>query len=284
MHLGQFSAWITVDDGPLSEYALEHSADGMEATCWIVSENEKKFCIVANDTEPSPQRMVYARMAVDDIKCGCRHLKVETGSHIATTKRDSVSTSENARRPLTFGKQILTDDDAYLDAAISPELGTIKVTLDLVKLCQKMGKQKNWTKPEAPLSIVHERSKKAIGHSVQFGPEFYANNSGERNHSKKIKTLATFIFKYHPIELLRARGIVPPEVREERAAAPADVLDLTMDVDEEDAEEAEIKKLETRLNELKNKRKQVKRKPSDGKKEIKNEGLRFIPREVIDLT
>ncbi|KAJ6561712.1 hypothetical protein B0H19DRAFT_1142389 [Mycena capillaripes] len=244
MHLGQFSAWITVDDGPLSEYALEHSADGMEATCWIASENEKNFCVVANDTDASPQRTVSARMAVDGIKCGGQHLKVKTGSHIGTTKRDSVSTSVNTCRPLTFGKQVLTDDDAYLNTAISPELGTIKVTLDLVKPRHRTAKRRNWTNRQEPLSILHEQSKKAMGHSVQFGPEFYANNSYQLNRSKTIKTLATFIFKYRPIELLRAQGIAPPEVRKVRAAAPTDVLDLTMDVDEEDAKETEIKKLE----------------------------------------
>jgi hypothetical protein len=35
MQLGQFSAVITVDGLPLSEYAVEYSADGKEVTCWI---------------------------------------------------------------------------------------------------------------------------------------------------------------------------------------------------------------------------------------------------------
>lgn len=102
-------------------------------------------------------------------------------------------------------------------------------------------------------------------------------------------------------ELLRAQGIAPPVVRKERAVTPTDVVDLTMDLDE-DTDESEIKKLEValtcgahfcylivtqmRLNALKNKnkRKQVKREPSDVKKEIKSEEPIFRPGEVIDLT
>jgi hypothetical protein len=41
MQLGQFSAVITVEGAPVSEYGVEYSADGLEATCWIASENDK---------------------------------------------------------------------------------------------------------------------------------------------------------------------------------------------------------------------------------------------------
>ncbi|KAJ7882295.1 hypothetical protein B0H13DRAFT_2048339 [Mycena leptocephala] len=287
MQLGQFSAVITVDGLPLSEYAVEYSADGTEATCWIASENDKRFCVKLKDTDTSPRRTISGRISVDGIKCGGQHLAARAGHRVATSSRDSVSTSANTRRPLTFGKQVLTDDDAYLNAAISPELGTIKAVCDLVRPRHGRGTtRRNWHRPQETHGIMHERSKKAMGHSVQFGPEFHRQNLPFQKASQTIRTLATFTFKYRPIELLRAEGIAPPAPRAQRAATPTDVVDLSMDVDEDDGDDAEIRKLETRLNALKkkNKGKQVKRESSNIKKEIKSEEPIFRPGEVIDLT
>ncbi|KAF7337066.1 hypothetical protein MVEN_02143800 [Mycena venus] len=284
MQLGQFSAVITVEEDPLPEYAVEYSADGMEATCWIASENDKEFCIKMTDTDTSPNRTISGRVSVDGTKCGGRHLSLKPGSNVCTADRDSISTSANTRRLLTFGKQILTDDDEYLHTAISPDLGTIKVVFNLVKPRARARSKTSYLRPEA--KILHERSKKAMGHSVQFGPEFYHQNRFSAGKSKTIKSLATLVFRYRPLELLRAEGIAPPAVRPARAAIPdpTDVVDLTMDVDD-DNDEVEMKQLEMRLNALKNKnnkKKQVKREPSDVK-EIKSE-LTFTPGEVIDLT
>jgi hypothetical protein len=43
MQLGKLSAVITVEGVPVSEYAVEYSVDGLEATCWIASQNDKVF-------------------------------------------------------------------------------------------------------------------------------------------------------------------------------------------------------------------------------------------------
>ncbi|KAJ7340702.1 hypothetical protein DFH08DRAFT_244212 [Mycena albidolilacea] len=242
------------------------------------------------NTDASPKVTVSGRIAVDGMKCGGMHLSGARGSKISRASRDSVSTSANTRRPLTFGKQILNDDDEYLSTAISPELGTIKVVYSLVKPTGHKQKITKWNAKYEP-TILHERSKKAIGHSVQFGPEYHKQNRA-RKASPTIKTLATLVFRYRPLELLRAEGIAPPAERaapQERAATPSDVLDLTMDVDDEpeDPEEAQIKKLQLQLDALKKKKgKQVKREHSDVKmkKEVKTEGPIFAPGEVIDLT
>ncbi|KAJ7340710.1 hypothetical protein DFH08DRAFT_875083 [Mycena albidolilacea] len=290
MQLGQFSAVITVEGAPVSEYAVEYSADGLEATCWIASENDKNFRIEMKNTDASHQCSVSGRTSVDGIDCGGRllfHRDGARGSKSTTGFRDSVATSANTRRPLAFSRQILTDDDEYLNTPISPDLGTIKVVFRLVKL-HAGGEARKVEKYEP--RILHERSKKAIGHSVQFGPE-YRIHVHEKRRTTVIRTLATLVFRYRPLELLRAEGIAPPAERaapQERAATPSDVLDLTTDVDDEteDPEEAQIKKLQLQLDTLKKKGKQVKREHSDVKmkKEVKTEGPIFAPGEVIDLT
>ncbi|KAJ7883957.1 hypothetical protein B0H13DRAFT_2343907 [Mycena leptocephala] len=192
-------------------------------------------------------------------------LVARAGHRVGTCSRDSVSTSANTRRPLTFGKQVLTDDDAYLNAAISPELGTIKAVCDLVRPRHGRGTaRRNWHRSQETHGIMHERSKKAMGHSVWIRipstePSFPESITNHRN----------------PRDL---HFQVSPNWY--RAATPTDV------VDEDDGDDAEIRKLETRLSALKkkNKGKQVKRESSNVKKEIKSEEPIFRPGEVIDLT
>ncbi|KAJ7483537.1 hypothetical protein FB451DRAFT_107859 [Mycena latifolia] len=280
MHLGQFSAYVSVDDVKLSEYTVETSADGTQATCWIPSENGKEFRVKFQNRDARANCLISGRVHVDGMRCGGTHLEIRHGGHTSAASLTSVYTSTHTRRPLTFGKQALTDDDAYLNAAISPDFGTIKVVLAHVKpLIEKPGKMQQAFEPQ----ILHERSKKSIGHTIQFGPAFHSRNRLKKSGGL-IKELVTFIFKYRPIELLRAEGIAPPAPREERAVTPVDVLDLTMDVDTDDDADAEIKKLEARLGLLKDRKKGVKRESGEVKKEIKSEEPIFKPGEVIDLT
>ncbi|KAJ7015824.1 hypothetical protein C8F04DRAFT_1364360 [Mycena alexandri] len=199
---------------------------------------------------------------------------------------DEARLRKDLARTLTWPYLAKETTTAYLNTAISPDLGTIKVDFCLVQVSRKKTDRKWYVRHEP--RILHERSKKGMGHSIQFGPEFHRqNNPSKMTASHTIQSMARFNFKYRPIELLRAEGIAPLAPREERAATPPNVVDLSMEVDEDDAEEAEIKKLEMKLEALKNKRqpKQVKREASfEVKKEIKREGPIFLPGEVIDLT
>ncbi|KAJ7759402.1 hypothetical protein DFH07DRAFT_741148 [Mycena maculata] len=279
MQLGQFSASVSVDGAELSEYAVEYSADGKEATCWIPSENDKASC---SHNQASVFRQISGVLTVDGIHCEGKTMKIRrTNPTFSKAARDSVATSATKRRPLLFSKQALTDDDEYLNTAISPHLGTIRVKIRHVRRDTRgptIQAAKNYQ-----TQILHERSKKAIGHSVKFGAEYEARLNRKIN-THLVQELVTFVFKYRPIELLRAQGIAPPAAREERAVSPTNVLDLTMDVDEDD-DAAEIRKLQERLETLQNKNKRVKREPSNAvKKEVKREEPIFKPGEVIDLT
>ncbi|KAJ7486393.1 hypothetical protein B0H11DRAFT_1913674 [Mycena galericulata] len=285
MQLGQFSASVSVGGAALTEYAVEHSADGTEATCWIASENDKQFCVDWTDNQASASRTITGRLTLDGIFCGGQLMEIQRSNPtFSTAFRSSVVVSELTRRPLLFSKQALTDDDEYLNASISPHLGTIRLRIIHVRITgHSPPGPLDQVKCETP--ILHEKSKKAVGHSVQFGAEYQTNSLNTVTKTCLVKELVTFVFKYRPIELLQAEGIAPPPVREKRAVSPTDVLDLTLDVDEDDEDEAKIKKLEAELGALKNKRKKVKREPSDVvKKEIKSEAPIFKPGEVIDLT
>ncbi|THU80720.1 hypothetical protein K435DRAFT_785330, partial [Dendrothele bispora CBS 962.96] len=109
------------------------------------------------------------------------------------------------------------------------------------------------------------------------------------------------IFRYRPIDILRANGLVPPaaqhpaepQVGEKRPALPEDAIDLTMSDNETDRnDEKEVAALGARLTIIRNKRRrmQVKSEPGvktePGSASIKKEKKRgqvAQSSDVIDL-
>ncbi|KAI0664067.1 hypothetical protein C8Q70DRAFT_930135 [Cubamyces menziesii] len=83
---------------------------------------------------------------------------------------------------------------------------------------------KPYTPPKvAEIGVVHEKSKKAGVHAVSFGEPVKA--AGTRLYTtigEEKAPFATFIFRYRPLELLRANGITPlpprPEGRKKRSS------------------------------------------------------------------
>ncbi|KAJ7500214.1 hypothetical protein B0H11DRAFT_1996658, partial [Mycena galericulata] len=209
-----------------------------------------QFCVDWTDNQASASRTITGRLTLDGIFCGGQLMEIQRGNPtFSTAFRSSVVVSELTRRPLLFSKQALTDDDEYLNASISPHLGTIRLRIIHVRITgHSPPGPLDQVKCETP--ILHEKSKKAVGHSVQFGAEYQTNSLNTVTKTCLVKELVTFVFKYRPIELLQAEGIAPPPVREKRAVSPTDVLDLTLDVDEDDEDEAKIKKLEVNANVL----------------------------------
>ncbi|KAJ7759325.1 hypothetical protein DFH07DRAFT_940100 [Mycena maculata] len=281
--LGRFSCWVEVDGVKVSEYSPEYSADRKEATCWIPSEVNKKFSIHWTDSKADRTRKIYGFVRIDGIDCGGRELIFAKtgGKWIGTGHRDSVSTSPTTRRPFIFGRQEITDDDNFLNAPISLDLGTIQLAFEDV-VCYK-------THPtlrqfvSLPPRKLHEQSKKAMGHSVQFGRETrtwspYQSTTTE-TVCDTVERLAKFTFKYRPLDLLKANGIAPvdrPRL-EKRAAA----VEVVPDEDEE-AIASKIKALQDQLAAVQNKKQRLL--PGRIKKEIKAETSIFLPGEVIDLT
>ncbi|KAJ7222919.1 hypothetical protein C8J57DRAFT_1391813 [Mycena rebaudengoi] len=294
MKLGQFSASVTVGGVELSEYAPEYSADGpMEATCWIASESDKQFSVKWKDEQASKPCLIAGYLTVDGIAWQAHETlpvkgRARNGNRVSVDHRDM---SETTRRALVFAKQALTDDDAYLNTSISPHLGSIGLELWETERVLTGKRQYTWAGPALEPQILHERSKKAIGHSIQFAAEFNkhntSNNTSRNYKTKRVRLLATFIFKYRPIDLLRAEGIAPSEARvgDKRPASPPEILDLTL-VNENNVNESNSFKYFplnlSRFPGLKKNAKHLKREPSDVKKEIK--GSLFKAGEVIDLT
>ncbi|KAJ4477498.1 hypothetical protein J3R30DRAFT_3486645 [Lentinula aciculospora] len=112
-----------------------------------------------------------------------------------------ILTSATTRRPFVFTHLELTDNDQYLNETTAG-LGVIRLVISHATFSAPAN---NYTKRDA-IGKVHEKSKKATGHKVDLG------ENKTISYTKTVSTtlhdvIITFIFKYRPLDLLRANGI-----------------------------------------------------------------------------
>ncbi|KAJ7614140.1 hypothetical protein FB45DRAFT_262544 [Roridomyces roridus] len=241
MRIGQFSAYVSVDGVPLAEYALERSDDGLEASCWIASERDKHFRVEWANSQASETTPISGLLNVDGVKCLGKVMKPPNAQKPSFTMafRDSVSTSTTTRRPFVFDTISLTDVDKYLNAVVSPHLGTI--SLGIYEVRYDRPPVRRTTDNPAEVSVIHEKLKTGVPHSVHFGAET-TGRFNRKTTTSIVRRLVTFVFKYRPFEFLQAEGIVP---RVQPASnLPIEILDLTMDTDEEDVDNEKFDMME----------------------------------------
>ncbi|KAF7321241.1 hypothetical protein HMN09_00213200 [Mycena chlorophos] len=266
MRLGQYLASILVDRAPLTEYDVKLSEDGQSVVCWVPSTENQPFSVRSMDHAPHPSILLSSRVVLDGRECGRKCLtKAKDGSGVSMNVRDTISTSDYTRRTLWFGKQAVTDDDAYLNAKISPDFGSIIVEIREVEHNATYKKKTDYRRINAAFApkVLHEKSKKGLGHSVQLGEEVQSKYNRKSNHAT-IRQVATFTFRYRTIELLRAQGIAPPlpsPAAKNVGLSGDDLIDLTLDDSDERV-----------------KREDVETKIKREKKRVRREN------EIIDLT
>ncbi|THU77925.1 hypothetical protein K435DRAFT_973738 [Dendrothele bispora CBS 962.96] len=288
--LGDFSAWITVDDVPLQEY--DTKIKDSEIACWVPSEAGKNFTV---KLKAKTNLCVPSYVYLDGKHAGGGILGL---GRVAEADVSGTYTSSTSQKPFMFSRLDLTDDDAYLDTNHT-QIGEIKVLFyeGVIEAENTDFQSYNFEEP----GKVHERSKKAIGHQVGLGTEKQVTRQ-KFSRCRRLRILATMIFRYRPIDILRANGLAPPapkppaepQVGEKRPAPPEDALDLTLLDDETDGDdEEEVAALEARLAAIRNKRRRMKVKSEPGvktepgsppiKKEKKS-GQVAQSSDVIDLT
>ncbi|KAG7089281.1 hypothetical protein E1B28_010979 [Marasmius oreades] len=181
-----------------------------------------------------------------------------------------------------FSRLIVTDDDSLMCSA-SPDIGEIKVIIRHTEISAPSHHHvSRWTasgtKRNAPTQItVHERTKKAVDHQTSLGQDI--QSQARFIESKPYgPPLLTFRFRYRPIAMLQANGIVPRKRArsQEVELGPEDVIDISSDSDS-----GELDRLRERIRLLEGRQqervpKKIKREPS-----VKRE---LIVGEVIDLT
>ncbi|KAF7376580.1 hypothetical protein MSAN_00074400 [Mycena sanguinolenta] len=275
MQLKEFSAWVCIDGKEVPEYSIEVSEADKTVTCWIASELGKKFSV---HWKSSFSGGTCGQVKMDGTECGGSLMRYPSTAYI-----DGV-TDGRTLKPFVFSSLKLTDDDADLKAAPLPELGVIELYI-------YPSQESRLSRPSiAPCDLstlkVHERSKKAVTQQIGLAPaEKLPKALGFVHAVRTGPNLVRFLFKYRPLDILRANGIAPPLVQP-KAPTPAPPPEAAKRVKKENKPiiKQEIGEGKKRVG--------IKREASDVIDLTENSGLRgkkrkiegFIQGEVIDLT
>jgi len=197
---GSFGARVMIENKEVQHHGMHVDPAKKEVTCWIASEAGKAFSVVwlklDRDIEYSSAGMLYldghyVRLVFR--RCGgpisFRHL-----------------VSESSYVPFLFSPLVVTDDDTYLDTSPSHTIGEIKLVVVRTTVPEVVAEEHVHQVP--PLQVVHERSKKAIAHRVNYGSEI-PRPQMTSYFARPVERIVTFIFRYRPLEMLRANDIVP---------------------------------------------------------------------------
>ncbi|KZP16452.1 hypothetical protein FIBSPDRAFT_958018 [Athelia psychrophila] len=191
IELGGFAAFIACGNEEVPCYGIEKSEDGKEAVCWIASEVGKEFSVRWTKPTYLSKTVMRGHVQIDNMDCG------------------GIVMREVEVPDLVYCKQ---DDDKFLDT--SPPLGLGDIVLSIYRIEITSIRDRV---PSAPPQEqqVHERTKKATVHRVKLGTEqtcastriFFGKHLDEH-------PIATFVFKYRPLDVLQANGIVSAPVEE----------------------------------------------------------------------
>ncbi|KAK2460251.1 hypothetical protein APHAL10511_007640 [Amanita phalloides] len=270
-------ARIKVDGGELPEYDIQVDESEKQVSCWIPSEAGKKFSVCWNNASPVSDAGGWVTLdGVNVGGCLCY-----TGSSRELV-HSSWSTSSTTGRYFSFSPISYTDDDAYLHVSVA-NLGVIKIDIWSVLV----GGERQFCCPTIDSDVkVHERSKKLGVHRVQFGEEEMTQYKVIHD-TKPVCRLATFIFKYRPLDILQANGILPlaplshdissQQVREnkKRKLPEGDVIEVK---DDDEDLGRRVKKLKKELQQLEA------RQAKEGKVKVERQNRLSPTNEVIDLT
>ncbi|KAJ7267647.1 hypothetical protein B0H12DRAFT_1045718 [Mycena haematopus] len=202
MNLNGFSAWVCIEGKEAPEYDVEISEADKTVTCWIASELGKKFSVHWKNSSVSGGTVGELKM--DGTNCGGKLME------FPSTASKTGFTDGTTLKPFMFSSLTLTDDDTYLGGNSLPDLGVI----ELVIYPAYVPKTRPSYRPAAPCALsalkVHERSKKAVTQQISFAQaERLAKPINFVSPKRTGPDLVKFLFKYRPIDILRANGIAP---------------------------------------------------------------------------
>ncbi|KIL58495.1 hypothetical protein M378DRAFT_86425 [Amanita muscaria Koide BX008] len=204
---GTINAYIKVDGTILPEYGVQTNEAEREVTCWIPSEVGKSFSVSWDHDTTNLSTDTAGYLVLDGRSVGGEITRK------GSAKRPELASeyiSPTTCRDFSFAPIKYTDDDGYLDVP-TPDVGYIQLTVWRIEL----GKIDTHRKlNDAPNATLHERSKKLGAHCVHFGEVRNITPTTFYN-TEKIEVLARFVFRYRPIDMLRANGIAPPLPRQE---------------------------------------------------------------------
>jgi len=308
-HIWKHGARVMVEDKEVQHYAMHVDPVKKEVSCWIASEAGKEFTVVWLEHQADFPTVGYLYLDGHPVRGNLR-LKIHDRFHKGPNVFRDVELSASLAAPYLFSPLIVTDDDTYLDNSSSSSVGEITLRIWRTAAPVVATDQRVYSKlPQR--TKVHERSKKAVAHQVNYGNETIVPER-KAYDAKVIERLVTFIFKYRPLEMLQANEIAPrnPESLESQEIAldtrPTSLVKREHFIpnvksdSEEESEDEEGKRERSLLAEAQRCQAEAERcqmeverirkaRNSNGderpKKKVKAENKTFfIPGEVIDLT
>ncbi|KAI0831307.1 hypothetical protein BC628DRAFT_747864 [Trametes gibbosa] len=274
-----FSAHISCDDTELEIFAACNKEEDKTATGWIASEVSKEFRVHWASSVP---------MNVDiyvDGRCAQSICHRTTGTGYCP----GVYISGASVRPFRFSDLVITDDDTVVDTQnVSDKLGSIEVAMT------RVGGFVESTDPYCGRNFIdtgpiHEKSKKAGVHAVTLGETAVIKPLVlYRPFGKEKDPCVHFVFRYRPIELLRANGIAPPaNPPSAQKGATSDQLTVKSEATSDDEDDDDEGALEEQLALLQSRL--AKQRAKKAKTIVKRETSPIrLPldfnNEVIDLT
>ncbi|KAF9479637.1 hypothetical protein BDN70DRAFT_932437 [Pholiota conissans] len=207
LHYRGYEACILVENHAVPCFCPENKDDKNEAVAWIPSEANKTFAVYYRKTLPDDHNDYCMTLYLDGKKVACAVVRKESGLKLYRVASIHVSPTET--RDFMFNNASLTDDDTFLDAALSTGIGEIRVMFQPVNVTKETKPpEESYTTP-SDVEKFHERLKAGLNHQVGY------NSNKTRSSTVPSRWLlydlignaTTLTFKYRSIDALQANGI-----------------------------------------------------------------------------
>ncbi|KAF5334841.1 hypothetical protein D9758_014295 [Tetrapyrgos nigripes] len=124
-----------------------------------------------------------------------------------TTHKRGFRESVSRLRPFVFSRLSFTDDDKYLDA-MTDGLGDICLTIWKARLTKRLKTYRTHSRPREK-TVVHETLKKGVDHRAGLDSYcVYRPGRPQVEVEKYGEPVARFVFRYRPLDVLEANGLV----------------------------------------------------------------------------
>ncbi|KDQ14877.1 hypothetical protein BOTBODRAFT_174393 [Botryobasidium botryosum FD-172 SS1] len=284
-----FSAWIMSEGKELQEFKPEiQGDDDSSISCWIPSEEGKKFEVHWRDIHGGIP--TSGDVNIDGSLVGGR-LSLH-GLKRTTLCVKGLEISDHERQPFLFSKLQTTDDESA-NVHVGPDFGAISLSIWRVVIGQRKAHKPKPRQTDVQ-SPVHERSKKAGCHVVAFAAPEPASvrtwSTKPYSPDDAKRPFVKFVFRYRPLDLLRANEIAPPlKPKPTQTSSNRHAVIKIEDSDEEDlVDDEEIQALKEKLKKMEARKRKSDDKGGQSSKRVKVEQIdfskHFTPGEIIDLT
>ncbi|KAJ3977041.1 hypothetical protein EV361DRAFT_944706 [Lentinula raphanica] len=210
LFFGNFGAWISVDgDRHLEEYGVATDTKDRTVICYIASEEGRSFQVHWYDNSfESPTR---GRVYIDGRSMGGKIIHEKTINHSAVKK--GFRTDAKTRMPFVFSKLKLVDREDTVGTSSAERPGEINLIIIRVKPQNTRTYEQSNLVPET--LEFNEKDVKGAVHNTTFGEPIVETTPVLHHEAEPYgEPIARFCFRYLPLDILRAKDLVPRQAHE----------------------------------------------------------------------